>query len=355
MKKPSLIALFLSSQLLFNIYWLKAQKAVALIHSPHKISSSSLVIGPTSYWSGGSTPSCIYPSYSSDSILVTIPAGITVTDLNIDYAYVTKDTFVYSIPLSDGRFYFSTSCGQSIVLYCDSSYPGICYLVPNNDFHNPLTACYTPSCNPQSFWLSAHLSRMNGGTGCNDNYVWYSSLDTAAIFKFSAYVEGTPIVVLAKASTTDNGPCDGTAKVTASGGTPPYTYLWSPNNQTTDSIGGQCYGTYCCTVTDSKGCTDSICVVIAKASGINEITNLFSINIYPDPNTGHFVISGVKRGQIIELYNEAGQKLNAITADNSTVNFDISAEANGVYLLRIFNKDGSLFTEKKIVKGSGIH
>jgi gliding motility-associated-like protein len=47
----------------------------------------------------------------------------------------------------------------------------------------------------------------------------------------------------------------------ATGGTAPYTYLWSPGNQTTPSIQGMGTGSYGATVTDANGCT-------ATATGI---------------------------------------------------------------------------------------
>ncbi|MFH1321411.1 MAG: T9SS type A sorting domain-containing protein, partial [Bacteroidota bacterium] len=53
------------------------------------------------------------------------------------------------------------------------------------------------------------------------------------------------------------GNCDGSATVTASGGTPPYTYLWDdPNSQTTQAATGLCAGNYSVTVFDANG--DSI-------------------------------------------------------------------------------------------------
>ena len=56
-------------------------------------------------------------------------------------------------------------------------------------------------------------------------------------------------------SATCNSVCDGAAG-TAPTGTPPYTYLWSPGGQTTQSISGLCAGSYTVTVTDNTGCTD---------------------------------------------------------------------------------------------------
>lgn len=43
---------------------------------------------------------------------------------------------------------------------------------------------------------------------------------------------------------------DGTATATPLGGTPPYTYLWSPNGETTQTIENLTVGTYTCCITD---------------------------------------------------------------------------------------------------------
>jgi hypothetical protein len=51
------------------------------------------------------------------------------------------------------------------------------------------------------------------------------------------------------------GGSNGSASVTASGGTPGYTYLWAPLGGTAASISGRPAGNYTCTITDSKGCT----------------------------------------------------------------------------------------------------
>ncbi|GAB4248432.1 MAG: hypothetical protein Kow0079_00510 [Vicingaceae bacterium] len=68
-------------------------------------------------------------------------------------------------------------------------------------------------------------------------------------------------LTLSATSVTCNGDCDGTALVTAGGGTAPYTYAWD-NGQTSSLATGLCPGTYTVTVTDSKGCTaiDSVTV-----------------------------------------------------------------------------------------------
>jgi hypothetical protein len=49
--------------------------------------------------------------------------------------------------------------------------------------------------------------------------------------------------------------CNGTATATPSGGTPPYTYLWGPQGQTTQTVTGLCSGPYNVNVIDAVGCS----------------------------------------------------------------------------------------------------
>jgi gliding motility-associated-like protein len=61
-----------------------------------------------------------------------------------------------------------------------------------------------------------------------------------------------------------NGVCDGVVAVDATGGTPPYTYLWSPGGFTNDTVSGLCDNAYDIQVTDSNGCIGSTTVVITE-------------------------------------------------------------------------------------------
>ena len=51
-----------------------------------------------------------------------------------------------------------------------------------------------------------------------------------------------------------NGGSTGTASVSVSGGTPGYTYLWSPSGGTAATATGLAIGSYSCLITDAKGC-----------------------------------------------------------------------------------------------------
>jgi len=64
-----------------------------------------------------------------------------------------------------------------------------------------------------------------------------------------------------------NGFANGAARVTASGGTGPYTYLWNdPANTSIDTVSGLLAGTYTVTVTDNQGCNLTASVVISEPS-----------------------------------------------------------------------------------------
>jgi hypothetical protein len=104
--------------------------------------------------------------------------------------------------------------------------------------------------------------------------------DTKGCTKTASYIVTEPVAALAASATGTNvncfGAATGSASVTASGGTSPYTYLWS-NGGNTASITGLVAGTYSVTVTDAKGCTktasstvtEPAAALAASASGTN--------------------------------------------------------------------------------------
>ena len=90
---------------------------------------------------------------------------------------------------------------------------------------------------------------------------------------------------------------------------------------------------------------------MGSVTGVNTISSTYNqITIYPIPTTGSYIITGVSQGQTIELYNCTGEKLSSTIATNETVQMDVSNSANGIYFIRIMNKDGTVVSTKKIVK-----
>jgi hypothetical protein len=67
------------------------------------------------------------------------------------------------------------------------------------------------------------------------------------------------------ANSVDSTTCDGIITATVTGGTSPYTYLWS-NGSTSFEIPYLCPGQYCCYVTDANGCNLTLCDTIGVQS-----------------------------------------------------------------------------------------
>jgi len=94
----------------------------------------------------------------------------------------------------------------------------------------------------------------------------------------SIIVQGAPgNVTSSMASTPETcaGDCDGTATVTVSGGTGPYTYSWSANaaNQTTPTASNLCPGTYTVTYTDANLCSDTAQVTIVGPPAVTALAS----------------------------------------------------------------------------------
>ena len=99
-----------------------------------------------------------------------------------------------------------------------------------------------------------------------------------------------------------NGGNDGTAALTLSGGTPPYTYSWNTSPiQTTQTATNLIAGTYNFTITDSNGCSLTNSVTITEPLALTtyytvENVSCFngsdgSVTLYIDGGTTNYVIT----------------------------------------------------------------
>ena len=113
------------------------------------------------------------------------------------------------------------------------------------------TAPYTYSWNPTGA-VSAAVSGLSAGT-YSVSVVDYQGCTKMATFNISEPPALTTTVNAVNASCF--GSSNGSASVSASGGTAPYSYLWRPNNAATAAAPGLSAGTYSILVTDANGCS----------------------------------------------------------------------------------------------------
>lgn len=88
-----------------------------------------------------------------------------------------------------------------------------------------------------------------------------------------------------------NGGNNGTASVSASGGVPPYKYLWSPGGNTNSSISNLTAGTYTVVVKDSDGCPDTAHITLTQPLALSVTTLVLADDKCFDDSTGRASIS----------------------------------------------------------------
>jgi len=89
-----------------------------------------------------------------------------------------------------------------------------------------------------------------------------------------------PLLTLSSSSTSVScfGGSDGSATMTASGGTGGYTYSWSPIGGTAATATGLPAGTYTCNVLDANACSASLIVTVSQPPALN-LTSAASTNV----------------------------------------------------------------------------
>jgi hypothetical protein len=105
-------------------------------------------------------------------------------------------------------------------------------------------------------------------------------------------------------------------------------------------------GTYSVTVTDSNGCSGTADGFTEHPAGVNNISGSTGIAIIPNPTTGMLYISGVAQGSV-KVYNAIGQQVKSIA---NTGSFSLTELPAGIYLVRVFDAQGVLLKQEKIVK-----
>ena len=153
-------------------------------------------------------------------------------------------------------------------------------------------------------------------------------------------LEISALSLTASSTDADFGSSNGTATVTATGGTLPYTYLWdaSAGFQTTPTAAGLFAGIYTVTVTESLGNNESINVTVNELTAVAERQGLDNVLIYPNPGLGVLVIE-LKQAQqkygTLQIYNLVGKLVRSQTIHSQKTYIDLSNEGPGIYTLKL--------------------
>ncbi|HVA99525.1 MAG TPA: T9SS type A sorting domain-containing protein, partial [Bacteroidia bacterium] len=267
---------------------------------------------PFSYnWSTSST---------SDSITVSTANtySVTVTDANGCKGTATASVTVNSLPTA-------TISGLSAI--CAGTMDT---LVANASGSSPFTYNWSTSSTNDSIAVSTAntysvtVSDANGCKGTATASVTVNPLPTITITGMDSIVSGT------------------NDTLTASGGT---SYVWTSGSTTdTTVVAPTTTTTYSVTATNSFGCSaiDSFTVVIRITTGIANLSENNSTNLYPNPATTNLSLSFTMQGKaseasidVIDITGKTLMETNTEISNGKTLPIDISQLSPGVYFVKI--------------------
>jgi gliding motility-associated-like protein len=142
-------------------------------------------------------------------------------------------------------------------------------------------------------------------------------------------------VVAAIPSHTDvscNGGNNGTALGTGSGGTAPYTYLWSSGSSTA-TANNLAAGNYTVTVTDAHGCTQTTAVVISEPTALTNNTSNTNVSCYAGNDASAWATPGGGTPPYVYLWTPTGQTTQTATNLAATNVMVRVTDANGCQIV----------------------
>ncbi len=140
------------------------------------------------------------------------------------------------------------------------------------------------------------------------------------------------------------------AMANVTGGSSPYTYVWSTNPpQTTPTATGLSPGTYTVTVTDANGCSATWDFMI----GMEELDLARYIDLYPNPTTDEVFIDYNFTGEVdleVTVMNHLGQVVLTISEPNAVsgqLRLEVAEWASGIY--NVLFSNGSQSNSRQLV------
>jgi len=169
-----------------------------------------------------------------------------------------------------------------------------------------------------------------------------TAANPGGIVTFSHYlkVHGNPSASGEITNATGLTATDGAVVITVTGGTAPYTFLWSTGGNH-DTLSAVAPGTYEVTVTDTNSCVVAETFVVSYSNNVRDLSDDVQLKIYPNPaNDVLFVQSGNSAIIKLEVVNVMGQ---TVLVNNGSGNFyrlQTHVLAPGNYLLLVHTDGG---------------
>ena len=144
----------------------------------------------------------------------------------------------------------------------------------NGGNNGSASATMTGGTGPYTYAWSPSGGNSSAATGLSAGNYTVTITDGSGCTATNPITITQPAAISAVSSSTQAscGNNNGTASVSASGGTSPYTFAWL-SGQTTSAISNLGAGSYFTTITDANGCTKTATVTVSSSSGITVLAN----------------------------------------------------------------------------------
>jgi hypothetical protein len=161
----------------------------------------------------------------------------------------------------------------------------------------------------------------------------------------------TQPVMLSGSTTSTNVTCNGgnngTATVTASGGIPPYTYLWT-NSQSFNTCSNLTAGTYSVTITDVNACSHTNSVTVTQPTAIVLTSSMVSATCGSSNGSATVIVANGGVSPWDYVWSNGSSTINTASTTNT-----ISALNAGAYSVTVTDNNGCSSTKIINVNNTG--
>ncbi len=264
---------------------------------------------------GGNPPYTYYwlPGGITSSFINAVPSGmynVTVTDIT-----GCSTTGVITINDISGP---SVSITGTHNTSCFGSHDGWASVTASGGLHPYTYAWYPYGGNSDTAWAlgaGTYTVIVSDANGCQGLAVTNPSITQPQVISISSQ----------QANVTCYGASNGSINLFVTGGTPPYSYLWSPNGYTIPNPIGLSNGTYTVTVIDMNSCEETYFVNITEPPSLSAmITSVQNISCYNGNDGSISIIASGGTPPYSYLWSPSGT-----TASNAT---GLSSGTHTVYI-----------------------
>jgi large repetitive protein len=247
----------------------------------------------------------------------------------------------YSLNVTDSNGCFSTTSYNVTLTPSMASTPAITNVACFGDSSGAINLNFTGGTPPYNYvWIPAvsnitnPINLKSGAYSLMVTDANNCTYNTSVVVTQPASAIG---LILSSTNATYFGATDGSAKVIASGGAAPYTYLWAPTGSINDSLKNVGAATYSVTVTDANGCTTVGIVVISQPNGLENWNAVYQLQIYPNPTNEFVEITSAISIENLVVSNAQGQVMIQQKPNKKNAVINASNLPNGIYMLQINN------------------